>query len=137
MAILKDIMNTNIELVNPGDSLRAVANKMREHDTGFLPVGENDRLVGVITDRDIVLRGLAEGINPDSALNKELLSSPVEYLYEDQDVSEAETMMKKKQIRRLLVLNRDKRLVGVISLGDFAKGTPSDRSGDVLKSVSE
>lgn len=123
---IKDIMTKDVQLVTPDTVLRDAARMMRDADTGFLPVGENDRLVGMLTDRDIAIRSTAEGHDPKVALVREAMSDEVLYCFEDQDTNEAATIMSDKQIRRLPVLNRDKRLVGVISLGDIARETGDD-----------
>ena len=117
---LKDVMTTNVTLTDPGTTLQAAANAMREGDFGLLPVAENDRLVGTITDRDITVRAVAAGKDPTSTPVREAMSEGVVYGFEDQSTEEAARLMSQHQIRRLPVLNRDKRLVGIVALGDFA-----------------
>jgi CBS domain-containing protein len=135
---LKEIMTKEIEVIHPDDTLQIAAQKMANRDIGFLPVCDGDRLVGVITDRDLVLRGIAQGINSTAMLGRELITSPVIYCFEDQGVKEAAKLMEENQIRRLVVLSRpDKRLVGVVSLGDLALNSKSDTSAEVLQKVSE
>jgi CBS domain-containing protein len=108
-------------LGNPDMSLREAAQKMRDGDFGVLPVGENDRLIGMITDRDIVTRALADGLdNPMEKKVREVMSEDVCYCFEDQKVEDVAKNMGENQIRRLPVLNRQKRLVGIVSLGDLA-----------------
>jgi CBS domain-containing protein len=116
---LKDVMTTNVTLTDPSTTLQAAANAMREGDFGLLPVGENDRLVGTITDRDITVRAVAAGKDPTTPV-REAMSEGVVYGFEDQSTEEAAQLMSQHQIRRLPVLNRDKRLVGIVALGDFA-----------------
>jgi CBS domain-containing protein len=135
---VKDIMTKEVEVIHPDDTLQVAAQKMANRDIGFLPVCDGDRLAGVITDRDLVLRGIAQGIDSKAMLGRELMTSPVIYCFEDQDVKEAAKLMEEDQIRRLVVLSRsDKRLAGVVSLGDLALNSQSDTSAEVLQKVSE
>jgi len=134
---LKEIMTQDVELIHPDDSLQTAAQKMRDRDIGFLPVCDGDRLIGVVSDRDIIVRVIAEGRDPKAMMGRNLVTAPVIYCFEDQDVDEAARIMQENQIRRLVILNRDKRLVGVVSLGDLAMNRPPDQSGEVLQSVSE
>jgi CBS domain-containing protein len=135
---LKEIMTREVEIVHPDDSLQTAAQKMRYRDVGFLPVCDGDRLIGVLTDRDIALRATAEGVDPSKSLSKEWVTNPVVYCFEDQDVDEAAQLMREHQIRRLVILGRDdKRLVGVVSLGDLATNIEEKKSGEVLHEVSE
>lgn len=122
---VRECMTTGVKLTNPDMTLREAAGLMREQDTGFLPVGENDRLIGSLTDRDIAVRAVYEGKDPNTAKVREAMSEHIVYCFDDQDTSEAATLMGEKQIRRLAVLNHDKRLVGVLSLGDI-----TERAGD-------
>jgi CBS domain-containing protein len=136
---LKDIMTPNPECVRPDATLLEAARRMRDLDVGALPIcGDNDRLAGVITDRDITVRAVAEGKDPKATPVREAMTEDVVYGFEDQDVADAVRVMEQKKIRRLLVLNRDKRLVGIVSLGDLATET-GDRAkaGEVLQEVSE
>jgi len=135
---VKDVMTRGAECVKPSNSLQEAARKMKSLDVGPLPVcGDNDRLVGMITDRDITVRAVAEGTDPRTTTVKEVMTPDVVYCFEDQDVQEAARQMKDNQIRRLVVLNRDKRLVGIVSLGDLAVET-GDRNlaGETLETVS-
>lgn len=135
---LKEIMTREVEIVHPDDSLQTAAQKMRYRDIGFLPVCDGDRLIGVLTDRDIALRATADGIDPRTSLSKEWVTTPVVYCFDDQDVDEAAHLMREHQIRRLVILGRDdKRLVGVVSLGDLATNVEERKSGEVLQEVSE
>lgn len=117
---VKDVMSRDVKLTNPNDSLQEAAIAMRDGDFGALPVGENDRLVGMLTDRDITVRAVAEGKAPSSTRVREAMSEGIDYCFEDDDVEEAAKVMSKRQIRRLPVLNRDKRLVGILALADLA-----------------
>jgi len=136
---VKDIMTPNAECIRPDDTLEDAAKKMRDLDIGPLPVcGDNDRLAGMITDRDIAVRAVAEGKDPRTTKVREVMSEKIIYCFEDQDVEEAARIMQERQVRRLVVLNRDKRLVGIVSLGDLATET-GDRMkvGEVLQDISE
>jgi CBS domain-containing protein len=134
---LKEIMTRDVEVIHPDDPLQIAAQKMRDRDIGFLPVCDGDRLIGVVSDRDIIIRVIAEGRDPKAMMGRNLVTAPVIYCFEDQEVDEAARIMQENQIRRLVILNRDKRLVGVVSLGDLAMNRSADQSGEVLQSVSE
>jgi CBS domain-containing protein len=135
---LNKIMTRDVQVVRPTDTLQTAALKMRGHDIGMLPICEDDRLVGVVTDRDIAIRAAAEGLDPKAATCAEVKSDGVVCCYEDESVDEAARVMKAKQIRCLLVLDRDdKRLVGVVALGDVATNGTAKLSGEILESVSE
>ena len=135
--IVRDVMTKGAECISPTTSLQEAARKMRDLDVGPLPVCENDRLVGMVTDRDITVRAVAEGCDPRTTTVKEVMTPDVVYCFEDQDVQQAANLMKQKQVRRLMVLNRDKRLVGIISLGDLAVETGDEHlTGRTLEEVS-
>jgi len=135
---VKDVMTKGAECVTPATSLREAAQKMKDLDVGPLPVCDNDRLVGMITDRDITVRATAEAIPPGLGQVHDVMTPDVVYCFEDQDIEEAANQMKENQIRRLVVLNRDKRLVGIVSLGDLAVETGDERLvGETLEKVSE
>lgn len=135
---IRDIMTRQVELVTPDTSLTEAARMMRDADIGFLPVGEGDRLVGTLTDRDIAVRAVAEGKDPNNARVRDAMSPHIAYAFEDQDTNEAAQLMSEKQIRRLPILNRDKRLVGVVAIGDLATKTGDDDVvGQTVQDVSE
>jgi len=115
---IHNAMSSDVRLAAPDQTLRDAARMMAEIDAGSLPVGENDRLVGMITDRDIAVRGVAAGKGPDTPI-RDVMSKEVCYCFDDQDVKEVCANMSDIKVRRLPVLNRDKRLVGIISLGDL------------------
>jgi CBS domain-containing protein len=117
---IKEAMSTNVRLAKPDQTIREAAQAMAEVDSGVLPVSENDRLIGMITDRDIAVRGVGEGKGPETSV-REVMTDHVDYCFEDQDVEEVTKNMASIKVRRLPVLNRDKRLVGIISLGDIAQ----------------
>jgi len=135
---VKDVMTRNVECASPDDSIQTAARKMRDLAVGPLPVCEDDRLIGMVTDRDITLRGTAEGRDPKSSTVRQVMTPELVFCYEDQDVRDAADAMAVKQIRRLAVLNRDDRLVGIVSLGDLAVDAHDDKkAGQVLQAVSE
>jgi len=134
---LREIMTSEVEVIHPNDTLQTAASKMHDRDIGFLPVCDGDRLIGVLTDRDLITRALAEGMESKAMLGRDLVTSPAIYCFDDQSVDEAAKLMHDNQIRRLVILSRDKRMVGVVSLGDLAMSADDKLSGDVLQSVSE
>ena len=135
---LSEIMTSDVEVIHPDDTLQTAAQKMRDRDIGFLPVCDGDRLIGVLSDRDVIVRALAEGLDSKTRLGRDLVTAPAIYCFDDQSVDEAAKLMHDNQIRRLVVLRRDdKRMVGVVSLGDLAINVDDKLSGDVLQSISE
>ncbi len=112
-------MSSDVRLAAPNETIRQAAKTMKEIDAGVLPVGENDRLVGMITDRDIAVRAIADGKGPDTAV-REVMSREVLYCYEDESLDDIARQMCELQVRRLPVLSREKRLVGIVSIGDIA-----------------
>jgi CBS domain-containing protein len=129
-------MTRDVRLIKPDQSIREAARAMAELDIGVLPVEENDRLVGMITDRDITVRAVAQGLGPDTPV-REVMSPEVKYCFEDQSIDEVTESMGENRIRRLPVLNRDKRLVGILSLGDLAiDETAQDEAGEALGRIS-
>jgi CBS domain-containing protein len=135
---LKDIMTCDVEMVRPDETLVDAAKRMRKIDAGILPVCENDRIVGMITDRDIAVRAVADGIDPTTTKIRDVMSREVVYSFDDDDVRHAAELMRRKQVRRLLVLDRDKRVCGIVSLGDLAaeSGRPK-LMGEALADISE
>jgi len=119
MQKLADIMSRDVTVIGPEATIHQAAQKMRTGDFGLLPVGENDRLIGAISDRDIVIRAVADNKGPATRV-REVMSEGVFWAYEDESVESAARLMSERQVRRLPVVNRDKRLVGIVSLGDFA-----------------
>src|SRR5690348_11316073 len=115
-----DVMTPDVEMAAPDDTVQTAAKLMADSGAGALPVGENDRLVGMVTDRDITIRSVAEGKAPNLCTVRDVMTREIKYVFDDEDVRDASRKMGEWQVRRLPVLNRDKRLVGVISLGDLA-----------------
>jgi CBS domain-containing protein len=119
-----DVMSTDVRVVSPEDTVQQAARLMREEDTGLLPVGEGDRLVGMVTDRDVATRLVAEGKDPARTRVREVMTSDVKYVFEDEQVGHVADNMAEQQVRRLPVVNREKRLVGIVSIGDIASAHP-------------
>ena len=131
---ISQVMSHDVKIASPEDTLQHAAQLMKDIDAGVLPVGENDRLVGMLTDRDIAIRAVAEGKGPNSQV-REVMSHEIKYVYDDDSLEDAAKQMGTLQMRRLPVLNREKRLVGIVSLGDVALKKKSS-AGDALKDVS-
>jgi len=135
---VKDAMCADVRLISPSTTLREAAQEMRDSECGYLPVGENDRLVGAITDRDIIVRGLAANHNPDDAMVRDIMTKNGVYCVEDDDLKSAATKMKEKQIRRLIVLNHNKRLSGILSIGDIARhSNDNNMTGEIVRNVAK
>ncbi len=138
MMKLAEIMSRDVEVVHPDDGIQVAARKMRDRDIGFLPVCDGDKLVGVLSDRDIASRVVADGMDPQATASRKASSSPVIYCYDDQEVGEAAKIMHDKQIRRLVILDRNNhRMVGVVSLGDIATNSAEEISGEALQGISK
>ncbi len=135
---VSEAMSRDVRVAAPEHTLQQVAQAMAELDAGAMPVGENDRLVGMITDRDITVRATAECCEPEETFVSDVMTEGIEFCFDDQDVAEAADLMEQKQIRRLAILDHNKRLVGILSLGDLAVKTANDRlSGEALERVSQ
>ncbi|WP_024507491.1 CBS domain-containing protein [Bradyrhizobium sp. ARR65] len=133
---VQDIMQRKVAIADPNMTIRDVARKMRADNIGALPVGENDRLVGMVTDRDIVMRAVADNRTPGNTVVRDVMSEGVSYCFEDDDAEAAAQIMARDQIRRLPVLNRDKRLAGVIALADLGR-SEGRVAQDALQGISE
>jgi len=133
---IQDVMTRDVALTSPDVTLRDAAKAMSEGDFGLLPIGENDRLVGTVTDRDITVRGVAQGKDPNATRVREVMSEGIVYCFADQSAEEAADLMAERQVRRLPVLDRDKRLVGIVALADLARQT-SGAADDAVTGVSE
>jgi CBS domain-containing protein len=133
---LKDIMSTEVEIVQPDASIQEAAEKMASLDVGALPVCDARRLIGMITDRDITVRATAAGRDPKTTLVSDCLSSELVYGSEDQGLEEAQALMEQKQIRRLPVLSRDKELVGIVALADLATKVRAAQAGQATQAIS-
>lgn len=124
---LKDIMTPNVEVISPDATLEEAASKMKQLNVGTLPVCDGDRLRGILTDRDITVRATAAGREPKTTKVRDVMSRDVVYCFEDQEVNEAAKLMAEKQVRRLVILNRNKDIVGIVSLGDLAVDTGDEQ----------
>jgi CBS domain-containing protein len=133
---VRDAMTIEVQLCTPDDTLRDAAEAMAALDCGLLPVTDNERLVGMISDRDIAIRGVAMGRGPDSRIG-DVMTADVKYCFEDQDIEEVTANMGDVQVRRLPVLSRDKRLVGIIALGDIARARSGDGTAEALSQISQ
>ena len=132
---VREAMTGDVRLVNPNQSIREAARLMVDCDVGALPVGDNDRLVGMITDRDIAVRAVAEGLGPDATIG-DVMSREVMYCFDDEDLNAVASNMGQIQVRRLPVVNRDKRLVGIVSLGDVACCEAPSETGKAVAGIS-
>ena len=134
---IKDVMTVGVRMVRPEASIFEISKLMRDEDIGAVPVVENDKLIGMVTDRDVVVRGLAAYPELKHTSARSVMSSRLLYCYEDQSVEEVLDNMGDVQVRRMPVVDRDKRLVGVVSLGDLSAGSAPERSGQSLTMISE
>jgi CBS domain-containing protein len=134
---VKEVMTKLVEFVRPETTVQEAAGKMKDLNVGPIPVCEGERVLGILTDRDIVVRAVAEGRDARTTRVQDVMTRDVVCCKEDDDVKEAARLMKEHQIRRVVVVNANKRLAGIVSLGDIAVDTHDDRmSGDVLEKVS-
>lgn len=135
---LRDVMTKNVQVIPHNATVRDAAKLMKDIDTGFIPVIDSENVIGIVTDRDIVLRSTAEGLNPNETKVEEVMTKEFFFLYDDEDVQEAARVMSKRQVRRLPVVNRQEELVGVISLGDLSVDVNNDKiSGKTLEDISK
>jgi CBS domain-containing protein len=134
--LVKEAMSRDVKTVNPDQNIQEAAKIMLDIDAGALPVGENDRLVGMITDRDIAVRGVAAGRSP-SARVREVMSEEVKYCFEDEDTAHVARNMAELQVRRLPVVDRNKRLVGILALADLATSAKTGQATAALSGISQ
>jgi|SRR5215471_20543795 len=132
---VQDLMTRDVAILSPYDNLETAARRMADLDVGAFPVGEDGRLVGMITDRDIVVRGLAEGRDATARV-KDVMTPEVKYCYHDQHIGEISANMANIQVRRLPVMDRNKRLVGILSLCDIAAVAPAADIAEALVGIS-
>jgi CBS domain-containing protein len=133
---VKECMSREVTVASPNDTLQEAARTMGRLDVGSLPVAENDRLVGMLTDRDIAIRAVAEGLPVGSPISQ-AMTRDIKYVFDDEDIEEVAEQMADLQVRRLPVVNRDKRLVGIVSLGDVSRSAKLKEVGETLREVSE
>lgn len=134
---VRDIMTANVRCIGPDTSLKEAAMLMKDLDVGALPICAHDQLAGMLTDRDIAVKGVARGCDPEKTPARDAMHEGIIFVYDDQDVGEAARLFETKQIRRLPVLNHEKRMVGIISLGDLAVNAGEGLGGEALKEVSQ
>ncbi len=134
---LKDVMSRDVRVISPDMTIREAARTMHDGGFGMMPVGENDRMIGAISDRDIAIRAVAEGKGPSTKV-REIMSTGVWWAYDDDTVEHAAKLMSEHQVRRLPVVDRDKRLVGIVALGDFAVDKSDIKpAAEALSKISE
>lgn len=133
---VSEVMTRSVDLVSPNMQIKDAAVRMRDDNIGALPVGENDRLVGMVTDRDIAVRAVADNRTPSQTAVRDVMSEKVFYCFDDNDLMEAARLMAKHQVHRLPVLNREKRLIGIVALADLAR--VSDQAAkEAVRGISE
>jgi CBS domain-containing protein len=136
--LLRDVMTRQIQEIPPEATLQDAAERMKSLDIGALPVCKNDKLIGILTDRDIAIRAVAAGRDPKKTRVSDAMTPEVCFCFDDDDVEEAAKLMERRQIRRLVVMDHNKHAVGIVSLGDLATRTRDDQlTGEVLERVSE
>jgi CBS domain-containing protein len=132
---VKSSMHKGVEWVSPDTPVKAVARMMAEHDIGAIPVGENDRLVGMVTDRDIAVRGMADGKDISRLTARDVMTEGIVWCRDSDDMTHAANIMQTKQVRRLPVIDKDKRMVGILSLGDLSNAATERTAAAVTKAV--
>jgi CBS domain-containing protein len=133
---VKDVMHKGVDWVSPNTTITELAKLMRLHDIGCIPIGEDDKLIGMVTDRDIVCKGLASnGFDAGRATARDVMTEGIHCCREDDDLAKAMHHMEKLQVRRLPVINKSKRMVGILSLGDVSHSAPGDLLSGCVKSV--
>ena len=134
---VSEVMTHGVYTTSPDETVQAAAQTMADLDTGVLPIWENDGLVGILTDRDLSTRVVAEALDPTTTLVRDVMNQEVHHCFEDDSVEEAAQKMSQWQVRRLPVLSRKQRVVGIVSLGDLARGTTPEIAGNALTGISE
>ena len=133
---VKNAMHKGVTWVEPDTPVETLARLMREHDIGAIPIGENDRLVGMVTDRDIVCRCMAAGLDPKTATARDVMTEGIIFCLDKQELDDAARVMEMKKVRRLPVINGKKRMIGMLSLGDVYHKAPDHLSDEVMNAVS-
>jgi predicted transcriptional regulator len=133
---VKDAMHPGVTWAGPETNVRELVRKMRDEDIGSIPIGENDRLIGMVTDRDIAIRGLGDGRDIETLTARDVMTGPIIYCRADEEVGDAVRIMEEHQVRRLPVIDAAKRMVGMLALGDIADSAPRDLSAEVVQAVS-
>jgi len=134
---VREAMHKSVEWVEPATTVKALAQTMSKHDIGAIPIGENDRLIGMVTDRDIVIRAFAEEKDSSSLTARDVMTKGIVYCRDTEEVEDAVRIMEQKKIRRLPVLDENKRMVGMLSLGDISHATSHELTGEVTTAVTD
>lgn len=134
---VKDAMHAGVTWVEPDTRIGELARMMRDQDIGSIPIGENDRLVGMVTDRDIVCKGLANGKDVSALTARDVMTGPIVYCRDDEEIDDAARIMEEHEIRRLPVINENKRMVGILSMGDIADCASRDLTAEVTRAVAD
>jgi len=132
-----DVMTPSVELIHPDSTIQDAALKMAESDLGLLPVAENGQLVGMVTDRDIVVRGIAQELSPGETTVREVMTERIRYCFDDESADDAAAVMGQLKIRRMPVVDRERRLVGMVSIADIARKHDAAKAGVALEEVCE
>lgn len=133
---VREAMHKRAEWCEPSTPVRELAKMMKAQDIGALPIGENDKLIGMVTDRDIAIRAVANGQDLSKVTARDVMSKKIIYCMEDEDIEDAIHVMEEKKVRRMPVINAQKRMVGMLSLGDISHAAGQSLSGELLKAVS-
>lgn len=137
MKTLKDLMSRDVQVISPDATIQEAAQQMRKGNFGMMPVGENDRMIGAISDRDIAIRAVADGKDANTKV-RDVMSEGIFWSFEDDSVEDAAKLMSEHQIRRLPIVNAEKRLVGILALGDYAvEGADIEAAGEALSEISK
>ncbi|ATB29824.1 CBS domain-containing protein [Melittangium boletus] len=134
---ISEVMTRDVETLRPTDTVRDASESMRSLNVGVLPVCEGERVVGVLTDRDLIVRAIALGMEPSITQVSDVMTSNVQVCFEDDDVGSVLERMKKQQLRRFVVVDRDEALVGIVSIGDLSQDFDEERVGEALEGISE
>jgi CBS domain-containing protein len=137
MKSVMDVMTKDVETISPNDTLKAAAEKMRELSVGPLPVCEGDKLMGIITDRDIVVRAVAKGMDANTTPVSEAMTDHVECVHVNDDITTVIRKMKEEKIRRILVVDHNEKLAGIVALGDLVEAMSTEEAGETLETISE
>lgn len=133
---VREAMHEGVAWFSPDATVTEIAKKMRDEDIGSVPIGENDRLIGMVTDRDITCRGVANGQDVSAMTAREVMTQDIVYCRAGDDVEDAARLMENRQVRRMPVIDENKRMVGMLSLGDLTHAAPQSLSGEVATAVS-
>jgi CBS domain-containing protein len=134
---IESVMTRDVEVINPNDTVREAAEKMATLNVGPIPVCDGQRILGMITDRDIVVRVIAKGLDPNVTRVADAMTANVEYCFMDDDIRTVLQHMADKQVRRLIVVDHSKKLVGIVALGDLSQEASEREAGEALESISE